>query len=95
MYLEEHPSYIILNLRVMPKTHKREVAGFYNDRLKIKINAAPEGGKANKEVIAFLSEILKISKSSIEIIHGELSQNKTVKITGIDKKYAESCIVSP
>ena len=53
-------------------------------RLKIKVTVPPEGGKANKAVVELLSKALKVPKSSIEIVRGESSRIKTVRIEGID-----------
>ena len=47
---------------------------------RIKINAQPEKGKANKELIKFLSKKLKIPKSSITILKGATTQNKLIEI---------------
>ncbi len=52
-------------------------------RLKIRVTVPPEGGKANRAVIEILSKALRVPKSSIEIIKGETSRIKTVKIEGI------------
>ena len=41
----------------------------------------PEKGKANKELIAFLANKLKIAKSSMQIISGELDRWKKIAIT--------------
>ena len=41
----------------------------------------PEKGKANKELIAFLAKKLKIAKSSLQIISGELDRWKKIVIT--------------
>ncbi len=49
--------------------------------LKIKIAAVPEKGKANKELIRFLSKILNIPQKQVEIIQGETSPRKIIKIT--------------
>ena len=71
---------------VKPGASRTEVMGFCDDMLKIKVCSPPEKGKANKELICFLSEKLEISKSSIIISHGEFSNIKTIDIIGIDKK---------
>ncbi len=48
--------------------------------LKIKIAAPPVDHAANKELIKWLANTLKIRKSHIEITHGQLGRNKTVTI---------------
>ncbi len=53
------------------------------ERLKIRVTVPPEGGKANRAVIEILSKALRVPKSSIEIVKGETSRIKTVRIEGI------------
>ncbi len=74
---------LILKVRVIPNSSKSGIAGIYTDSnneafLKINLNAIPEKGKANKELIAFLSKTLKYSKSSFSIISGETDRNKKI-----------------
>ncbi len=77
-----------LRIKVIPKSSRNEVAGLslesteFGDQttVRIKIKAVPEKGKANKELIEFLAELLNISKSEISIISGAGSQLKLVKV---------------
>lgn len=48
--------------------------------LRIYVKAAPVDGKANKEVISLLSEVLKVSKSRIRIAKGETSNKKIIEV---------------
>ncbi|WP_456397282.1 DUF167 domain-containing protein [Desulfurobacterium sp.] len=58
-----------------------------NGKLKIKVTAPPEGGKANDAVKKLFSKTLKVPVSSIEIVKGEASRDKIVAIftENIDK----------
>ena len=49
--------------------------------LKIKVAKQAKDGEANKELIKFISKYYKKKKSSIEIIKGEKSRYKVLKIT--------------
>jgi hypothetical protein len=51
--------------------------------LKVQIAAAPEKGRANKELIRFLAGLLDKPKSSITIVSGHKNPHKEVKIEGI------------
>jgi uncharacterized protein len=51
-----------------------------NGRLKVKVRATPEGGKANDEVRAVLAEYLAVPKGNVEVILGRSSQHKRIKI---------------
>lgn len=53
-------------------------------RLKIRVTAPPEKGKANRAVVEVLSKKLKVPKSSLEITAGESGRVKKILIEGID-----------
>lgn len=53
---------------------------FLDDFIKIKIKERPIEGKANKAIIEYLSEILSIPKSKIQILNGDKSSIKTIQI---------------
>lgn len=73
----------VLEIRVLPRSSRCEIAGVQDGALKIKITAPPVEGKANEECIRFISDLLKIRKSAISIIAGGKSKNKTVLVTGM------------
>lgn len=77
-----------LRIYVQPGASKNEIVGPYGDppRLKIKIKAPPEDGKANLEVISFLSKTLGISKTSIELIRGQTSRQKDLVIDMLEEE---------
>ncbi|MEY4504887.1 MAG: hypothetical protein RL154_1184 [Pseudomonadota bacterium] len=67
---------IRLFIKASPNASKSEVVGFFEDSIKIKIAAHPIDGKANEELIKFLSKTLKIAKSDIKIVSGDSSKIK-------------------
>lgn len=75
--IKETDGGIIAVIRVCPNAKKNEIIKNDGD-VKIKITAQPIDGKANKAVIEFLAKTFKIPKTSIEIIKGETSKDKTV-----------------
>lgn len=46
----------------------------------ISINVLPVKGRANKEIVKKLSKYFNVKSSDIEIVHGEFSNTKTVKV---------------
>lgn len=74
---------ITIKVKIIPKSKSNEIVGYENDLLKIRIKAAPEKNKANKELIYFLAKILKISQSEITILSGETSKIKKIQIENI------------
>lgn len=76
---------LIIKIKVEPRSSKSAIVGPYGDALKVKLTSPPVEGKANKELIDLLSKELKIPKRDIEIISGQSSKNKVVRIIGINK----------
>ncbi|MFH1663086.1 MAG: DUF167 domain-containing protein [Chloroflexota bacterium] len=75
----------IISVRVYPNANKNEVVSFISDILRIRISAPPVNGKANKELIAFLSRLFGISKDSVSIIKGHTNRNKLISIDGLSQ----------
>ncbi len=73
----------ILKVYLQPKSSKNEIVGPFRDGIKIKVTAPPVEGKANEALIRFLAKELGISMSSIEILKGHRSREKTVRISEI------------
>jgi uncharacterized protein len=72
-----------ISVKVQPNAGKNEVVGQANGVWRIKVAAPPDKGKANKELIEFLSEILDLKKDCISILKGLTSHNKIVLIEGM------------
>ena len=51
------------------------------DRLKVRVAAPAEGGKANRAVVAVLKEWL--DAKDVEIVSGRSSREKTVRVLGL------------
>ncbi|MBU4348767.1 YggU family protein [bacterium] len=77
---------IIVKVKIVPGSSKNKIIGVYNNALKIYIAAPPVERKANKKCIAYLAEYFDIAKSKIEIISGQTSKNKLIKIYDISEK---------
>jgi uncharacterized protein (TIGR00251 family) len=71
-------------VKVIPKSSKTEFVGYLPDGTwKVKVAAAPEKGKANKELRAFLAERLGVAQSQVEIVSGATSQRKHIRVAGL------------
>lgn len=75
---------IIVNLRISPNAKKNEIIKD-GDIIKVKITALPIDGKANKALVEFFAKNFKIPKTSIEILKGETSKEKTILFKTMDE----------
>lgn len=86
MFYEKTSDSIIIRVRVTPNSSKCAITGIFTDTqgqnfLKINLNAVPEKGKANQELIKFLSKILKQNKSAFTLISGQTDRYKKLNLT--------------
>lgn len=68
---------------MQPGAKRTEIAGFYRNCLKLKINAPPTEGQANKDLLKFLAARLNQAPSKLAIVKGQTSREKLIKIEGI------------
>lgn len=73
----------LLKLHVTPRGSKNEVTGWRDDTLCVKITAPPVEGAANSAIVKFIADSLGVRKSQVELVSGEKSREKVLKITGI------------
>ena len=71
---------IHIDIKAITGASKTELAGIKDSRLRLRIAAAPEDGKANAELIAFLAKTLGCPKRDIRLISGEKSRLKIIAI---------------
>lgn len=78
----------LLDIRVIPRAGRSGIAGLRDGALLVRLAAAPVDGAANAELIDVLARALDISKRSIEIVSGERSRAKRVRIAGFNRARA-------
>ena len=72
---------VIIPVRAHAGARRNAVLGVRQGMLRIAVTAAPEKGKANRAIIALLSETLGVPKSAIKLISGDSSPQKRFLIT--------------
>lgn len=70
----------VFDIKVTPSSSRQQWTLDKNGTLKCFLKSPPEKGKANKELIEFLSKTLGIAKKEIEIISGLTSRKKRVTL---------------
>src|SRR3954463_9975423 len=74
---------IVLRLHVQPGAGRTAVVGRHGDALKVRVAAAPEGGRANDACLALLGETRGVKADQLELTAGASSRSKRVRITGV------------
>ncbi|MGH7385082.1 MAG: DUF167 domain-containing protein [Candidatus Rokuibacteriota bacterium] len=72
----------LLEVRVQARARRNEVGEKADGVVRVRVTAAPEGGAANRAVIALLAEALGIAPSRLELVRGAASRDKLFRIEG-------------
>lgn len=83
---------LVLRCYLQPKAAQDEIVGPHDGWLKIRITAPPIDGKANTQLIHFLSKAFGVAKSGISLQKGQASRQKTVTIIAPQRLPTESAI---
>jgi uncharacterized protein len=70
-------------VRVQPRASRDEIAGEWQDGLKIRLTAPPVDDRANDALRRLLATRLKVPLAAVRIAAGERSRNKRVEIRGV------------
>ena len=70
-----------ITVKVIPKSSRTELAGQLPDGTwRVRVAAAPDKGKANRELCAFLATHFGVARSRVQILSGEASHLKRIRI---------------
>ena len=70
-------------VKIVPGSSKTACAGQYDNKLKLKVAAPPEKGKANRCLIDYLARQLNIKPQTLSIQSGQTSPVKQILVTGL------------
>jgi uncharacterized protein (TIGR00251 family) len=83
---------ITLKIHLLPRASRDEICGLHGDALKIKVTAPPVEGKANMALQRFIAKKLNLAASQIEIMAGQRSREKILRISGISRAAVEKAL---
>jgi hypothetical protein len=82
-----------VEIRVIPNAKKNAITRT-GDGITVRLTALPLEGRANEELIRYLSDVLKVRKSAIRIVRGEKNRRKVLAIP-IDEKQLHTLLGDP
>jgi uncharacterized protein (TIGR00251 family) len=74
---------LVFSVRVAARASKSEIVGEHDGALRIRIASPPVDGAANAELIKLLSKTFGVAKSEVEILSGQTSKTKQIKIENV------------
>jgi len=82
--------FLFLSVKAVPGASKSELGEVRDGRLKVRIAAAPEDGKANEELRSFLAKTLGLPKKDVVLVSGEKSRLKILRLPASAREKLET-----
>ena len=73
----------VIRVKVLPRSSVNQISGDEEGVIKVKLTAPPVEGKANKALVQFLAKKLGVARRDVEIVSGECSRVKSIRIYGL------------
>jgi uncharacterized protein len=73
---------MVIRVRVIPNASRSEVVGRIGSTVRVKVAAPAIDGKANAELVSFLSDFFEVRNKSVKIVRGQKGKEKTIEISG-------------
>ena len=86
---KESAASAVISVKIQPRASKNEIIRREDGGLKIRLTAPPVDGAANEALVKFLAHKLGVAKSSVEIVSGQTSRDKTIRIDGLSSEDVE------
>jgi uncharacterized protein (TIGR00251 family) len=84
-----------LAVRVTPRASRNEIVELLEDgTIKVRIASPPADHEANETLINFLSEILGVQKSRLDIVAGTTGRDKLISVLDMDADTAHQRILA-
>ena len=85
MQITEKDGTLSFAVRVQPRASRDEIAGEWQDGLKIRLTAPPVDDRANEALRRLLAARLKVPLAAVRIVAGERSRSKRIEIRGVTR----------
>ena len=89
--IKETSGGLLIRIKIVPNSSKNDLI-IENEFIKVKVTAQPIENKANKALVEFLSKRFKVPKTSIEIVKGDTSKEKTLLFSIKDEEKKQKII---
>jgi len=84
LYRTDGDDAVVLHVHVQPAAGRSAVVGRHGSALKVRVAAAPEGGRANEACAALLAETFGVGAAEVELAGGATSRTKSFRLGGLD-----------
>jgi len=81
-----------VDVLVQPRASRARIGPRHDGRIKIAVTAPPVDGEANAAVVELIAKALGVARGAVEVIAGQSSRRKTLRITGATAAQLEELV---
>jgi uncharacterized protein (TIGR00251 family) len=93
--LSNIPGGVSIAVKAVPGSSRDQIVGPLGDRLKIKVAAPPEDGKANAAICALIADAVGIAPRNVSVVSGHSRAEKTVAVSGVTPESVATALGVP
>ena len=82
-YVRVQPDGLWLAIKVQPRASVNEIGELLGNELRVKVTAPPVDSAANEAVLRLLAERLDCPRNQVELVRGNASRHKVIKLHGL------------
>jgi uncharacterized protein (TIGR00251 family) len=90
--VHEHDGAVTFDVLVQPRASRAKLGPVHDGRLKVAVTSPPVDGEANAAVIELVAKSLGVAKSAVEVVAGQTSRRKTLRVVGISRAMIEALV---
>jgi uncharacterized protein len=79
----QSPAGVTFHVKVVPGSSRTRIAGLLDTALKVNLASPPEKGRANKELLRFLTDALHLPKNAASLVAGPAQSRKQIHLAGL------------
>jgi len=83
---------VSFDVLVQPRASRVKIGPLHDGRIKVAVTAPPVDGEANAAVIEVIAEALGVSRSAVQVVAGQSSRRKTLRVSGVTPEQVEELI---
>ena len=83
---------VVVSVHVQPGARADVAAGSFDGRLRVKVAAPADDGRANDAVTALLARLLGVRRSDVTLVSGRTSRRKDVIVQGLTLQAAQAIV---
>src|ERR1700746_1720198 len=82
-YLRAQRDGVLLSVKLQPRASATEIGEALGNELRIKVTAPPVDAAANEALLRLLADMLDCPRGAVQLVRGQTSRHKTVKVIGL------------